>query len=419
MRAYQFINEYDRDKTAGPLRQQILQNFSKHSILGGKPIPDEDADRTIRNIMGAIEAGDPTPNKLYTPWLTREYAKGRIKRLEDIGSRLTPLLKTHFENKNKRDFPPKLKDIMSIKADEFESGMSQFTPPEPEIKNRGESRQVYDGPTARIIVPEDETAACYYGQGTRWCTASTKGDNYFDQYNRRGDLYIVIPKKPKYEGEKYQFHFEEEQFMDEQDDPIDLLDFFNDYPELEKVFFNLVPEIQDSVIFAKDEVLTNVMGLLVQPLQDYISDLINDWSTEDSYFYEWQLEQAKERGYVTDDGEVDFDRMWEDDDLNDYIDFNDEAYQLNKFASGLSKITASEIRDVAVMEHAEGNGLIKVDDLPKILYGYTANEIGEDFPSVLEFINRKLEVIPASSTYRKSKNLNVVGETDGYIVITL
>ena len=50
-------------------------------------------------------------------------------------------------------------------------------------------------------------AACYYGQGTRWCTAATRGKNYFSEYHNESPLLIILPKEPQYPGEKYQLHF--------------------------------------------------------------------------------------------------------------------------------------------------------------------------------------------------------------------
>ena len=52
-------------------------------------------------------------------------------------------------------------------------------------------------------------------KNTQWCTAAD-GNNQFNYYNSQGPLYININKA---DNEKYQFHFESDQFMDETDTP--------------------------------------------------------------------------------------------------------------------------------------------------------------------------------------------------------
>lgn len=57
--------------------------------------------------------------------------------------------------------------------------------------------------------------SCDLGSGTEWCTADSRAD-MFDQYIQQGPLYIFDNGK----GEKYQFHYESNQFMDKYDAPI-------------------------------------------------------------------------------------------------------------------------------------------------------------------------------------------------------
>jgi len=130
-----------------------------------------------------------------------------------------------------------------------------------ELKDKGKALTLYDDANFRVIVPQDEPASCYYGQGSRWCTSGTKGNNMFNYYNSIAPILIVLPKHPNYPGEKYQLHFgvsidenpvksdsdvddivdeytkngydpeavelEYGQIMDERDDPITLWDIMN------------------------------------------------------------------------------------------------------------------------------------------------------------------------------------------------
>ena len=67
--------------------------------------------------------------------------------------------------------------------------------------------------------PKTQAAACYLGQGTRWCTAATKAYNVFDDYNENGPLLVIIPAKPNHPGQKWQFHFHTNSLNDERDAP--------------------------------------------------------------------------------------------------------------------------------------------------------------------------------------------------------
>jgi len=134
---------------------------------------------------------------------------------------------------------------MSLTTDQFEDIMDEYEPPKTKRElERGDSETVYSDEDVRVIIPMDEAAACYYGQGTKWCTAATRGDNMFDDYAQRGALYIVIPRDPEYRGEKYQLHFVDQQFMDERDDPVPLIKIFQRFPQLQTFFLSWHPEIK-------------------------------------------------------------------------------------------------------------------------------------------------------------------------------
>ncbi len=80
------------------------------------------------------------------------------------------------------------------------------------------AEKVYEDSRWLVIVPHTQAASCYYGKNTQWCTAAEHGNNQFDNYNNQGPLYINIDKVNNL---KYQFHFESDSFMDENDNPID------------------------------------------------------------------------------------------------------------------------------------------------------------------------------------------------------
>jgi hypothetical protein len=60
-------------------------------------------------------------------------------------------------------------------------------------------------------------ASCELGSGTEWCTATGKTRSHFNKYISLGPLFIFIKPGSK---EKYQFSYENGQFMDKDDNPI-------------------------------------------------------------------------------------------------------------------------------------------------------------------------------------------------------
>lgn len=78
----------------------------------------------------------------------------------------------------------------------------------------GDAEVFYQDSNIKIVIPHTEESSCYFGKGTKWCTAGEQ-DNRFDDYNRRSPLYIIMPKGEQ----KYQLWFGSSsvQFMDSKD----------------------------------------------------------------------------------------------------------------------------------------------------------------------------------------------------------
>ena len=249
MRARQFIREYDRAKTwnvhAKGIIDAMFKDWSAISELGDlrayiKDLTSPPYYKAIENpavmsdIMAMIEKGDPTKNKQYSQWLARMYSKNIIP-LEDIQSKMYDALTKFHTLKLRKKIDPKHSDLNQMKRPvDLLQAMADYEDPEEQVVDKGQSAEIYADSSIRVIVPKDEAAACYYGQGTRWCTAA-KNNNMFKQYHKSGDMYIVLPKNPKHQGEKYQLHLHTKQFMDEEDRPIDLYKFVQDYPTIRNV----------------------------------------------------------------------------------------------------------------------------------------------------------------------------------------
>ena len=54
--------------------------------------------------------------------------------------------------------------------------------------------KIYEDNRFVVVVPKTHTASCYYGAGTKWCTASKDTTSHFSTYKGNGELYYIIDK---------------------------------------------------------------------------------------------------------------------------------------------------------------------------------------------------------------------------------
>jgi len=104
---------------------------------------------------------------------------------------------------------------------------------QPDEKFGSDVKVWYNGPLGYLITPLTKEAAIKYSKGTKWCTGA-EHNNRFDHYNFTGSLFIWKDKN----GEKYQFHIFEKQYMNAQDDeiPSKQLEYFKEHPILKNIF---------------------------------------------------------------------------------------------------------------------------------------------------------------------------------------
>ena len=258
--------EYKRDITATNLGEQLVKAITLgaqssvgntinklREIIPGIEISSDRGDESVTQIMATLgayieevlkffEDADPTANKQYTEWIIRRFIDGGIRYLEDVDSTVAENLAIYHELKTRRMIPPELMDIGKVKGNQvmvfFRKVYNIYRElPEQVEKAKGNADEFYNDEDVRIIIPKDKTSACYYGQGTQWCTASTKSTNYFNSYNKQGKLYIILPKEPEHEGEKYQLHFGTDFYANENDKGVRLQTLITRWPQLHKVFY--------------------------------------------------------------------------------------------------------------------------------------------------------------------------------------
>jgi hypothetical protein len=183
-----------------------------------------------------VASYDPTSKKIYVQWLLNSYLKGVVKAEDLYKSHDDLVLFDKFKNKLA------VKDINKYTPTSLYQAV-EYIDPESASSKRQEKQQIktegadviMKGPDCTILKLKTKEAACYYGRQTRWCTAATDAENMFDHYNERGPLYVAMCE----DGRKFQFHIESSQFMDEQDEKIDVSQICMQYPTIDK-FFNEV-----------------------------------------------------------------------------------------------------------------------------------------------------------------------------------
>ena len=213
MRFSEFLVEYSRVVTQQRLGKAVYDKMMKdrtvQAIFGDDPLERIDPEVVVEFGIDRFESADPTANKQYVPWIARTYAKDAGFSMEDVlGQVASYLAKFHALNQRKK-LPAPRNDINRYSSfGDFMSVIDEYDDPNAkQLTDKGQAKELYNDENIRVIIPDDQAAACYYGQGTRWCTAATKGHNYFDSYSNQAPLMIVIPKQPAYPGEKYQLWF--------------------------------------------------------------------------------------------------------------------------------------------------------------------------------------------------------------------
>lgn len=231
------LMEYvDPEKTEGKIGDLLRAKFKKDRTVD----TDTDVKSFIANVSRHI---DPTDNHQYTMWILRMYYKNGIRLHEDLDRASVALAYFH---QNKRQMP--IKDINQIKQlSDLEEMVSKVQPQQSgkqekkdtSARIKEETKVFYKGEEGMIVIPETQDASCFWGKGTKWCTASSQSHNYFDSYSSDGPLYIILPK----DGTKWQLHVESNQFLDAQDQEFDINMWAEEYPWAQEALKDVYPRL--------------------------------------------------------------------------------------------------------------------------------------------------------------------------------
>ena len=300
MRAYDFLAEnailleYDRNKTAQAYGEKILgvafkdpwlmQQLGIASVTPAMNAIKKDpavGQELIDKILEILERGDPTRHKEYAQSIAKLYANGE-SRAEDVVSTLADYLTKFDKLKRKKKIQPPRNDFNRYRnLEDFYDIVDEYPDEEAEAQpeEKFNVKELYRDKSLIVTIPLDREAACYVGRGTRWCTAGKHANMYlrYTGNNNAKPLYAIIPRQPAYPNEKYQFHFETKQFMNEQDHPIGdegMTELVKRFPVLTKILQGpaekfgigplIGPEYHQIVQEATPEIKKQIAELIMQ-----------------------------------------------------------------------------------------------------------------------------------------------------------
>lgn len=204
--------------------------------------------REPEQIIDHWASADPHPKKANTQWIINRYRNQDFRQEDHM--RVNQALSNFERYKGKLD----KKDINQYKSlsdveDAVEphlGGHASKKEAKAAAKIEG-AEKVYDSDNLKVYHIKTHAAACQYGAGTKWCTAMKDYSGHFDTYTKQGPIYAVIGKHPDGEQFKYQFHFPSNQFMKEDDKPIQggIGAFVKKHPEVRNVFKGQHPLMDD------------------------------------------------------------------------------------------------------------------------------------------------------------------------------
>lgn len=156
---------------------------------------------------------DPTPNKKYLDWVLRLIVQEKLP-AEDhykvpaaLGEfiRCQSMLKRDGHRSDINDYDG-LSDLFRVlQPYEMKSTSAELSRAERALVD-AQTEVILDSDELLVISPKTKKASCFWGRGTKWCTAATGSgtENAFSQYTDAdgSGLYIFIDKKNS--GVKYQ-----------------------------------------------------------------------------------------------------------------------------------------------------------------------------------------------------------------------
>ena len=166
------------------------------------------------------------PNHKYLDWITKNWSPTDVEGDEIIHNLKEILLAvSKFETQNQR---LKVKDLNQYRDIDqlFDTLQKLGQTARRSVEISDEVDRIYEDNRFVVVVPKTHKSSCYYGAGTKWCTASKDTDSHFSNYKSGGELYYIIDKTLPTSSPYYKVALNKklagltEDFWDVQDKPI-------------------------------------------------------------------------------------------------------------------------------------------------------------------------------------------------------
>lgn len=388
MRINDILLEYDRTRALAALGKKFQDAVVKNAIRywgsNWQQLPraqevlanPQMLDQLMQRAIQEIELADPTPNKKYTQWMARQFGgPSATTTLEDVTSTLSDYVHKFHKLNQKRRLQPPLNDINRYR-DVYHLMDVLDDIPDEEQEATGQAKKAYQDSDVSVVIPLDQEAACKYGRQTRWCTAAVHGTNYFNEYNDKGPLYILLPQKPIHKDEKYQLHFPTGQYMDEKDHSVELSQLLNTrFPKL-RDWLKTQPGTYNSIALAEDSVLQNISDDVWDFVQDVVMDVYSDDEMDN---WEQYIEWLKTQDYIDQDGQP-------KDNAPSYGDYNPRVMRWMDAMANRVHVSAKDMRLIAQNDD-------RLDDWIDTLAAYIQEDrVGRNTEKILDFMQASITI---------------------------
>ena len=143
------------------------------------------------------------PNHKYLDWITKNWKPTGVDTNKDISGEVIDTIANNlkeillavskFDNQSQR---LQLKDLNQYEdIDHLFDALKKVGETARRIVDiSGDVEKIYEDNRFVVVSPKTHTASCYYGAGTKWCTASKDTKSHFSTYKGSGELYYIIDK---------------------------------------------------------------------------------------------------------------------------------------------------------------------------------------------------------------------------------
>jgi hypothetical protein len=136
-------------------------------------------------------SGSIASNQKYLEWIAKDYTNSIIQ--NDL---YLEMLLTAVESFDRKRNNLSKKDLYTYSDySELNQALDNLKERQRVIDTHEQSEVIYEDDRFKVVVPESHDASCYYGAGTKWCTASKNNPGHFKNYNKEGKLFYILDKR--------------------------------------------------------------------------------------------------------------------------------------------------------------------------------------------------------------------------------